>query len=349
MRRNSWVSMAVIGLAFCCFSSATNFAPGCQAPDEGQQAIEPEFKFYMLKYLTAYDAKELIDQAIHGLGRANVTADVRVNSLVVVADAQMQQLVGKLIKNLDVAPREPVVNDPPTQSKLLPLRGLDVDSVLAAVRSSPVNGRVDIQVQEPLGLAILTGKPVDVSKVQEMIADVVAMSERRKVTSANLSMTFIVDAVQQKDAAQYRAPNAQVASVIEKAMEAGLIAIEDPRVVCKTVNRVRVRQPFPQRRQGQQQVAIQQGAPAFENQSESGGDGFAMSGSGYIAQLSGDSFELDAQIELSVNSRLTENRLRGSTQLHTKMELPLGHPVLLSFSTILGIDSVVIVQVDKAD
>ena len=164
MRTNSFLLLAVTGLVFCCFSSATNNVAGCQAPDGNQRATEPEVKFYPLQHINAHQAENLIGNVIEGMAPANVTADPRVNSLIIVAEPQMHRFIGNLIVNIDVESREPVVKDPPKQSKLLPLDGLDVDSVLAAVKSSPINGRVDIQVDASNGVVILTGRQVDVKK-----------------------------------------------------------------------------------------------------------------------------------------------------------------------------------------
>ena len=163
-------------------------------------------------------------------------------------------------------------------------------------------------------------------------------------------MTFIVDRGQLRDnESKFARLEPNIEKVIAEADVAGMISFDEPVVACKTVNRVRV-QPGVSIQQQRQEGR----AASFENKSESGGRNYMMSNSGYIAQTSSNVFQIESNISLEVQleQRNDEDQklppLRGSTQLSAEMEIPLDHPVLLSFSTILGVDSVVIVHVQEA-
>ena len=317
-------------------------------------------KVYPLQFTTAKEVHSTIENLVNEnysdlLAPVSIVPDSRSNSLIVVAGIDGQRVVKELIQLVDVETREPVKEKPTRKVQMIPFKGLRPNLVNDVLQST-LAGRngVRMEVVEELGIVILYGSQEDVDKVESVLDTMKnSIGQAKKESNVYISMTFIVDGEQinEDELKKFSPPNSQIQPVIAKSVAAGLISIKKPVVVSKTVNRVRVNHDMPITAQKETGLG-----PAFVNRSESDGKRYTMTNSGYISQLSANSFHVDADIQLSVNSQmamLTANstiadQVQGSTELNTTMEVPLNHPVLLSFSTILGVDSVVILQVHEA-
>jgi len=228
----------------------------------------------------------------------------------------------------------------------IPLEGLSPDVVRDVLNTTLDNWNgVQIQVIDELGVVILSGDEGAFETAKDVIQTIRNSTNRsKKASSVYVSMTFVVDGrqIDENLTSHFSPPGTKISAVIKQAMDAELIAISAPLVVSKTVNRVRVENELMV--QQQKQVGFE---PAFVNRSESGDQAFSMSNTGYIAQLSDDTFQIAASIGLEVMQSSTE-QIQGSSELNADLEVPLNHPVLLSFSTILGVDSAVIIEVHEA-
>ncbi len=339
IRLKSFRYIALTCILLCHFAAHSNQLFAWQEDDPKNAELTA---VYQLKFVPAGNAYAII----HELVPVRLIPDERLNSLIVVAHQREHEMISELLAQIDVEKREPVKAKPKREMHTIPLNGLEPELVQNILQST-LSGRegVRLEVLEELGTIILSGNQEDVDNVQTVLAKIKSSARLTKQeSSVYVSMTFIVEGEQIDDdeLKRFNPPNSQIQSVIAKSAEAGLISIKNPMVVSKTVNRVRVDHELPvdiQKRAGK--------APAFVNRSESSGKGYAMSNSGYIAQISGKTFHVNADIMLTVNSQLAE-QVQGSTELNTAMEVPLNHPVLLSFSTILGVDSVVVLQVHEA-
>ena len=139
------------------------------------------------------------------------------------------------------------------------------------------------------------------------------------------------------------------AKVIQQAKRRGLLSFEKPMVATRVTSLVQSKiergQPqFVQRSRSPGGSQLKKKEGYFANSSRTQKTRFSLAVTGNLLQQVDGEFKLETELLLGVPAANNDNE---SAKLSTSIQMPIEHPVLLSFSTVGGVDSAVILQVSR--
>ena len=332
------------------FLTATIFVTGLQAQDESKQKTrtqiqesvrnalqaqdEPKQKTgensdldeILIVYLEHLDAKsgvELVDRLVGG--GAKITANVRTNSLIISGTKDRNELIKNIIAKLDVAETRNKNKKP--NSHFMAYRFENRQSlesgfkILSAMLSNePIKMDFDRN-----GLKLFLRGTEQHHKIAQSVFDKIdqppSESDEKNI---HISTILIVDQLENKDddtaadfAVQFKELNGELKSAIDKANEKGLLQMSNP-VVASRISSLVNSSPT-----GDASNKAKSANGQFSNRSTGF---FSLANSGKLTKRPSERYNVANNIIISVEGNTLE--------LSSNVELPINHPVMLSFSTL---------------
>lgn len=296
-----------------------------------------EFRVCFLQYADARDSKVTIEDLIVPQ-TARMTVDPRTNSILITGNKQELDFVVDLIKQLDVPPKRKATDETMFESYPFPdpqslQQGFHLfQSMLAGEHSV----KMDMDANS-LNL-YLQGTDRHHQIARNLIKELSQAAATLQSTNVHVASYLIVDGSDLKDrAAELKKPQGKLGQVLSAATEKGLVDISQP-LVASQISSLASSAPSSGQTRGKQANQASQANGYFDNQSS--GDWFQFHNDGVLMQISRERFKLKSRVEINLR---TSDDVEHLAEISGDIELPLNHPVLLSFSTIGGIDSAVII------
>ena len=333
------------------FLTATIFVTGLQAQDESKQKTrtqiqesvrnalqaqdEPKQKTgensdldeILIVYLEHLDAKsgvELVDRLVGG--GAKITANVRTNSLVISGTKDRNELIAKIIAELDVPETRNKNKKPTSHFKVYRFENpQSLESGFKILSAMLSNEPVKMDFDRNGLKLFLHGTEQHHKAAQSMIEMIDQSPSKPDEKNIHISTILIVDQAENKDddtaadfAVQFKELNGELKSAIDKANKKGLLQMSNP-VVASRISSLVNSSPM-----GAVSNETNDGKNGqFSNQSTGF---FSLANSGKLTKLPSDRYNVANNITISVEGRTLE--------LASNVELPINHPVMLSFSTL---------------
>lgn len=298
-----------------------------------QQSDGPIFQLIRLNHSEPNNVRNLVEGLLR-LGENETTsiiADERTNSLLIKGTSDRLSEIRALIEQLDV-PTPETARTEYYQSYRTGNHevGLVYDVVATMVAGSP-NVRLD--VDESTGRIHVFGA----KDVHEIVKGILEMLAKASPSSTNVdgvyvSLSLIVEAGQIAEDRQsaLKDTTAEIDKLLAEASELELFRFDNPKLACSLVTHV-------QCGAGVQPADQKQGdVHQFRSSSWNSSTGYRVEHHGSVNQA-GEQFRIESDIDIQVNGD-------GSQNIATDILAPLDHSVVLSFSSIRNVDSVIIIK-----
>ena len=328
------LSLALLSLAIAVFSSEV------QAQPESKKA-ESGWVVFRLNHLAANDALQFV-QELTATDGAKLMADPRRNVLIVVGTPDQLKTIKGLLEQLDVPETRKENKEPSSYFKIYPFANQEsIESGYNILSGMLANEPVKMDYDRN-GLKLFFHGADRHHEVARMILEQIANSNSEAEAEAeaeaeniHISTVLIVDAAEMKEEERQRMRfkelNEQLKSVISKANEKGLLQMSKPVVASRISSLVSSSKLS--------SVSKESNAGSSHGQFSNQSTGyFSLSNSGELNRMAPGKYSVSSNISIVISGHGSELALRSN------VELPMNHPVLLSYSTIQSYDSVVVIQ-----
>ena len=293
---------------------------------------DSQFQIVALQHIDAHDARETINELIVNR-TARLSVDERSNSIMVMGTDDEISFVSHLLNQLDVPAKRKTENATsfsaypfPDQQSLKRAYEL-VQTMLAGEPG------VKMDIDPASSNLYLQGTQQQHQVASNLIKELTQTDRSPTPANVHVATYLIVDGNEVEDHLdQLKTPKGKLSQVLASASAKGLLDISQPLVASQISSLVSSAQP------SESTEGKQSNHGYFENQSS--GDWFEFRNDGMLRQVSKERYNLKSRVLISLNGK---DRNQHVAEISGDIELPVDHPVLLSFSTIGGIDSAVII------
>ncbi len=325
-----------------------------QDPFSAQQkptAEKLELRLYPIRYVDVAELTDVLTRALTNTsGSPRIVPNESQNSLIVSGTSDQLDKANKLIELMDTKTAEQRGNQ--FVLKIFSLVNADVEQcfrVVQTILGGEGNLRLDFDAKTRKIFAYGTQDTCTLIEGLLERMDEIDTPSPGPQRNVYLSMTLVVEGaqLQSDNANQLADPNQRVRDLIRKTKEKGLVSFQSPKVAANTVTRVRCRKiEGLMTRSPRRSNRVTPSGGFFQNGSESRIGGFQLQSQGYLTQLDNGLFHLDSAVNVET---IVGKETKARAEMNSEIEAPMDHPVLLTFSTIGGIDAAVIISIDSVE
>ena len=316
----------------------------------GQKDCPHEVRIFTLQYLPATEAVNLISQLVsfNTNIKTRLVADTRSNRVIASGSVDQLELVEQLLVEMDVQKKRP--KNKPDQEYFKSYSFQDQQSLESSfeVLQSMLSGMPGVKMDmDQTGLKLyLQGTDNHHAKAKALFDHVKNSVSDTLGKNIHITTVLIVDtfALEEEELKLLRLKelNGKLSKALKTASEKGLIDMPRPMIASRVTSLVQSARTGSSSHSNRGNTNTQL-AGAFGNKSSGY---FSLSNSGVLTQISAEKFKLQSNVTVKVASHLQIEEA-SPAEISSNIELPLDHPVLLSFSSISGFDSVVVIMLSS--